>query len=294
MIIKTIRFILHQPLVKKNKWQGLKRYFLWQIGYRLNPYPIIYPFVEDSKLIVEKGMAGATGNIYAGLHDFEEMGFTLHLLRPGDLFTDIGANIGSYTILASAVAGADALAFEPVPSTFKHLLDNIHINNLGSKVLAWNIGLDEKKNIIKFSSTLDTVNHALAPSETNTEYIEVPVDTLDEYCSEKVPLLMKLDVEGFEYQVLKGAAKTLSNPSLKAIIIELNGSGGRYGIADDTINELLKKTGFLPYMYDPFKRILILRTSYKCNSNTIYVRDIEFVTNRIKNQRKIKVLSHFF
>jgi hypothetical protein len=47
------------------------------------------------------GMTGATGNLYVGLHEFEEMAFLLHFLRPGDLFADVGANVGSYTILAA-------------------------------------------------------------------------------------------------------------------------------------------------------------------------------------------------
>ena len=45
-------------------------------------------------------MHGVTGNVYCGLHDFAEMSFMLHLLRAGDLFADIGANVGSYTVLA--------------------------------------------------------------------------------------------------------------------------------------------------------------------------------------------------
>ncbi len=103
MLRKTLRYILVHPLSKRNRTKAFLKYLCWQIGYRLNPYPIIYPFVEKSKLIIAKGMTGATGNIYVGLHDFEKMGFLLHLLRPEDLFADVGANIGSYTILASGV-----------------------------------------------------------------------------------------------------------------------------------------------------------------------------------------------
>ena len=57
-------------------------------------------------------MTGATGNIYAGLHEFVDMAFCLHLLRSGDLFVDVGANIGSYTVLASKVAGANSVTLE--------------------------------------------------------------------------------------------------------------------------------------------------------------------------------------
>lgn len=46
-------------------------------------------------------MTGATGNWYCGLQEYEDMSFVLHALRPGDLFVDVGANIGSYSILAA-------------------------------------------------------------------------------------------------------------------------------------------------------------------------------------------------
>lgn len=57
-------------------------------------------------------MTGATGNIYVGLHEFEDMAFLLHVLRRTDLFVDVGANIGSYTILAGGAAGAKLLLNE--------------------------------------------------------------------------------------------------------------------------------------------------------------------------------------
>ncbi|MEJ7626598.1 MAG: FkbM family methyltransferase [Ferruginibacter sp.] len=82
-------------------------------------------------------MAGATGNIYMGLHEFPDMGFLLHFLRSEDLFFDIGSNIGSYTILASGQVGAKTFAFEPVPSTFSALHKNILANNLESIVRAF-------------------------------------------------------------------------------------------------------------------------------------------------------------
>ena len=68
------------------------------------------------------GETGLTGNLYAGLHEFADMAFVMHALRPTDLFVDIGANAGSYTILACAVAKARGCAFEPLPSTYRRLV----------------------------------------------------------------------------------------------------------------------------------------------------------------------------
>lgn len=94
-LIQILKFITSHPLTKEHKINAIKRFVKWQINARLNPYPVIYPFVNESKLIISKGLTGATGNLYTGLHEFTDMSFLLHFLRSEDLFIDIGANIGS-------------------------------------------------------------------------------------------------------------------------------------------------------------------------------------------------------
>ena len=106
--------------------------------------------------------------------------------------------------------------------------------------------------------------------------------------SEDIPLLIKIDVEGFETEVLKGAKKILSNPILKAIIIELNGSGHRYGYDEKLIHQELLILGFQPYKYNPDRREVISTPSYG-NHNTIYIRDEPYVSDRISKARKIKI-----
>ena len=116
-------------------------------------------FAENSKILIRKGLTGATGNLYCGLHDFEPMGFLLHFLRKEDLFVDVGANIGSYTILASGEIGADSIAFEPVPFAFQTLQENIRINSIETKVRTFNAALASKQGALNFTSDLDTCNH---------------------------------------------------------------------------------------------------------------------------------------
>ena len=100
-ILQIKSFIDTHPLSGRHKFKGYSRFFLWQIGQFFFPHERVVPFVGGTRLSVKKGMAGATGNIYTGLHDFSDMGFLLHVLRKDDLFFDIGSNVGSYTILAS-------------------------------------------------------------------------------------------------------------------------------------------------------------------------------------------------
>lgn len=230
-------------------------------------------------------MQGATGNLYCGLHEFNDMSFLLHFLRPDDLFADIGANVGSYTILASAHVGAKTICLEPVQSTYRQLLENLEINNLNAIVKALNIAAGSKKGTVSFTNNLDTINHVATENETNVSII--PVNTLDNLL-ETIPSLMKIDVEGFETEVILGAGQTLGNKNLKAIIIELNGLGKRYGYDENNIHEKLLELGFQPYWYNPMERSLIHCKSFG-QENTIYVRDVDFVRAKLRDAEKFKV-----
>ncbi len=285
-MLRTIKFILHHPFTKGHRVAGFINLIKWQITSRLNKRPTEYRYTQNSKLLVWKGLTGATGNIYCGLHEFEDMAFLLHFLRPGDLFADIGANIGSYTILASAEIGARSVAVEPLPATYNNLVQNIKLNGIGDKVNALNIGISSKKGVLKFTKALDTGNHVATDDE--RDVTEVPVDTLDTILAKKTPDLIKIDVEGFETEVLNGAAYTLASPGLKAIIIELNGAGNRYGYNDEAIHMLLLSYGFKTMQYLPFLRGL-KNSHLNIEHNTLYVRDEEFVKNRLTHARAVYV-----
>lgn len=287
-LFAILRFILSHPLARKNKGEALKRFFRYQLGKLFNPYPIVYPFTDKTKLIIEKGMTGATGNIYCGLHEFEDMSFLLHFLRPEDLFVDVGANIGSYTVLASGHAGSKTIAIEPIPATFRRLQNNLAINYLDSLVTAYNLGVGSKKGVLKFTTNLDTVNH-VAIESTEMDVIEVKVETLDQLLNGLHPSLIKIDVEGFESEVLSGASTILDDDALKAIIIELNGSGGKYGFSDQDVHTFLLSKKFSAYKFNPFDNSLVSVENY-ANNNTLYIRNINFVIERIQFSETIKIL----
>lgn len=236
-------------------------------------------------------MSGATGNIYCGLLEFEDMAFVLHLLRPGDMMGDVGANVGAYTVLAAKNAGANVISIEPVPSTFQHLKNNIELNKISDLANVMNCGAAAENGELKFTKELDAVNHVAVSVEekSSDNIVKVMVRTLDDIFQNDVPLLLKIDVEGFEHEVIKGATNLLKSDSLKAIIIELNGSGMRYGFNDVDIHNELMNHGFAPYTYEPFYRKLI-QLEKPGNLNTLYLKDIDSIVNRISTARKFNIL----
>jgi FkbM family methyltransferase len=236
-IIDTLSFITQHPLNEHRKLKAIHRWLCWQVGSRLVPGPVVINFVNNSMLLVTPGMTGATGNVYTGLHEFQDMAFVLHLLRRGDVFVDVGANVGSYTVLAGGV-GANCISIEPIKSSFDHLIRNINLNGIYNAVSARNIGIGAQKGILKFTKALDTVNHVVSLSEARDEATtDVEVNTLDNVVAEAEPALIKIDVEGFETEVIAGAEKVLSKKSLLAVIMELNGSGCRYNYDESKLYE---------------------------------------------------------
>jgi FkbM family methyltransferase len=266
------------------------RFVKWQVGSRLIQGEVVCDWVNGSKFLVKKGETGLTGNIYTGLHEFADMGFLLHFLRYEDLFVDVGANVGSYTILACSAIGARGVAFEPVPFTYKRLVENMRLNHLEEKVKCYNKGLGSQQGTIFFTSDRDTTNHVLASNEQCSNTVNVEVTSLDNALNSETPSLIKIDVEGYESPVLQGALKTLKKQSLHAVILELNGSGSRYGFNESEILALMLDHGFGIYSYNPFSRVLINLEKKNSNSgNTLFIRNIEFVEERLRKSVKINV-----
>jgi FkbM family methyltransferase len=206
-LINLVRFVISHPLNREHKFRSIVRLAKWQIGSRLVPGAVVYDWVNGSKFLVRSGDTGLTGNIYAGLHEFPDMGFLLHFLREDDLFVDVGANAGSYTILACAAVGSRGIAFEPVPGTYARLVENLRLNHLDERVRSINKGVGAMQGSISFTSDGDTTNHVLVPGEPRNSVVTVEVTSLDAALGEGSPALIKIDVEGYETPVWRAHRK---------------------------------------------------------------------------------------
>ena len=122
-----------------------------------------------------------------------------------------------------------------MPSTFEHLRDNVHLNDLCEQTNCRNVGVGKEQSSLQFTADSGAENRVLRDAGSNRG-IEVPVVTLDglytEKCTPDDVLVVKVDVEGWEADVLRGADQVLSRSAPTALIVALDGSGSRYGFDD--------------------------------------------------------------
>lgn len=264
----------------------------WQLGSRLSPGPVVVDFVNDARLLVRPGMTGATGNVYVGLHELEDMAFVLHALRPDDTFIDVGANVGSYTVLAGKGVGARCVTFEPVPSSYAALRDNVLLNGIAERVELRAQAVGSAPGTAQITISHDTSNHITVGSASSSERtVAVDVVALDDVASARDACVIKIDVEGFEREVLLGARHLLEGPRLLAVVMETNRSASQLGGSDTAAHEIMLAAGFTPHTYEPFARRLVsLGKGFKQDANTIYVRDVQRATERVKSAPRFRAL----
>ena len=278
---RLLSYWRYHPIASRDLLGTIARFIRWQIGTRLLDYPVIVPWIGRTFLTMERGMTGATMNYYCGLHEFAEMAFLLHFLRPDDFFLDIGSNVGSYSMLGSGVCQARCLALEPVPETYARLLKNIAVNQLSELVTPCRLALGERIGMIRFTADRDTMNR-VAPDGYTGVTIDVPISTIDGVLS-GLPgsIFWKIDVEGHEEQVFAGASNAINDRSLRAMLLESTPQG---------VAILLEQSGFSPYRYEPFSRTLAKLPTYAGVTNCLWIRDWDFVNTRLKEGKKIHVL----
>lgn len=271
-IAQRMQAFRKHPLTRRRPYAALWRYLWFNTSQSLRPKKRIYRWIDGLKFYAEKGDAGIVANYYFKLFDYEESKFLIRKLTEESLFVDVGANLGHFTLLAAGVAKANVIAVEPIPSTYKKLVANVKLNELQDSVDCMNLGLGDTVGTLSFLQHRTVMNRVAIEGEENT--IDVEVTTLDKLLLGKSPTFIKIDVEGYELPVLKGAHQTLSNPELKFLMLEFNDSGVTFGYSDEAVYELVRRFGFYPVSYDVKEDRVIRLESYNTHKfNTLFMRD---------------------
>lgn len=213
-IIKVLRYFQGKQDVKL-RFQHTKHY---QSLFKGNAF---FEYNLGENLIMNLYKDSVLSKIIYDGFEQEELNFMKKTLKKEDIFIDIGANVGLYSLIASQAVGKEGLviAFEPAPTTFNRLLENKSLNNLNN-IQARNCGLSDELGELNFyisDNGFDAWN-SFSPSADNKlqKKITVSVSTLDcelQHIDKAKIKLVKIDVEGWEKFVLKGGEIFFKNYS---------------------------------------------------------------------------------
>ncbi len=177
-----------------------------------------------------------------------------HLLSPGDTWIDIGANIGLVTLAAAAQIGPSGrgYAFEPNPRVFRRLADHVSINGIANFTCS-NVALGASAGKATLSVPKHTGQGSLVRfDDAGLDTVEVPVVRADDALAEGHDdvVVIKIDVEGYEMQVLEGMERLLRHRNTALIIEVLDELLQRAGTTSRAVLDLMASFGFAPYEFD--------------------------------------------
>ena len=153
-------------------------------------------------------------------------------VRPGDVFYDVGANVGAYSLVADAIAGCKAtiIAVEPSFATFAQLNHNVFLNQASERITPLCVALSSAMGTASFHYSDLSSGSAFHSLTTTTgdgaslRVLTVTMDDLVERFSLPAPNLLKVDVDGAEIAAMRGADGVLARSTLRSILIELDQS----------------------------------------------------------------------
>ena len=239
----VVKFIWGHPANSGQRVRAVLRAARYQAMARLLRRRAMARLGERSRLWVDLHRTAASKALYANPPDLPEMLVWRQALRDGGLFVDVGANVGTYTIWAAEL-GAEVIALEPAADTFGLLQENIALN--GYQVTAVRAAAGDHCGTARFTSGLDAGNSLAPDGPEVTELV-----TIDTLIGDRRVTGMKVDVEGFEIEVLRGAARALADRRIGLIQVEWNEmSTLALGTDRRPVAELLAGYGYLLYRPD--------------------------------------------
>lgn len=184
---------------------------------------------------------------------------------------DIGANVGAYSLYAAIRRNMQVLAFEPQAASYSLLNETIERAEMDSRIVAYQIAFDSSTKLGRLNQADTDAGAVIHGFNTEKDQHERPIATrfrqgaigfsVDDFVrqfSPPLPTHVKIDVDGLELDILEGGAKTFSAPSVRSMIVELEGSGERQA----EIVRLMAELGFMAEpKASPSHRNMVFRRS---------------------------------
>lgn len=213
--------------------------------------------------------------IFCDEFERQERKFINAFLKPDDIFVDVGANIGLFTLIAAKRVGSKGkvFAFEPTPPIYKELLENVALNEFKNVRCLQNALSDSEdiRPLFVAADGFDDYNSFAKPITTTAFAVEkVTCLTWDSFAVQEDLIgkvtMMKIDVEGWESRVLQGGASFLLREDAPLLQVEFTDEASlAAGSSCRQLYHLLEEFGYKMFRYDHNQRNIIpdpLRESY--------------------------------
>jgi len=195
---------------------------------------------EELRILESAGGAGGEWHV---------LGRLIAFLEPGDVVYDIGANVGLYTVVLAKTVGdaGRVVAFEPDRWAFEHLQGNLTLNGI-SNTACFRKAIGDRPGRGRLCSSRIIGGASLVEARgqgVEAQIVDVAVG--DELAAEEnlpIPRAVKIDVEGYEYSVIRGFSRTLAHPLCELVCCEVHPSMLPREVQPATILELFKSLGF--------------------------------------------------
>ena len=213
--------------------------------------PVFFYCNRSSSSIEAEILKSATVKTGALKHRWRVLELGMDLIAPGSRVVDVGANIGVYALpWAAANPGVTVYAFEPNPTVHARLARNVALNRLGARVRLYSEALSDRAGTATLygSDDMSSLNQGVNAGR-QAAPIDVPLVRLDDVLGEEgAPVsLVKIDVQGHELEVLRGAEAVISRHR-PALILEhednLYRSASEAGQRKNDLAALLSRLGY--------------------------------------------------
>lgn len=254
-----------------NRGTGIVRHLHWQYLKAFDRFPIEL-VISRSRIIAAHKRCGVSALIYSQhLYNYNNMRLLQVLLKDGGSFLDIGANIGSFTLIASEQEKALVYAFEPHPETFRLLRRNVELNHR-TNIRLFNTAVGQIDGQVYLTDEAGSATNHIAASAADRT-IAVSCNRMDSICSQQAihPQYVKIDVEGFEYDVLAGFGAYLA--AIDLLMIEMNGLSDLRSSGQQQIHTLLRSNGFSGPWHCDFDGKTIRRHDRPEIEDSLYLSD---------------------
>lgn len=247
----------------------------WQATKRVSPR-IQVRTVYGSMLIRMDPRFGSVSNIvyFGDRFDPDEMDFMARYLRAGDRFLDVGANIGTYTLLAASLIGPTGMidAVEAVPNLASGLRANIALNHLEDSVRVHEAAASDHPGSVRFRIDRDVTSRMAIESDPHETVRVVPCAPLDDLVPAGPIALGKIDVEGSEVAVLRGMTDRLQASDPAVLLLEiLPHQLKRQGQSVEVLLDVLNEHEFVLASYSADHPTLTKRSDHDWDGNVLAV-----------------------